>query len=161
MKAPIRRENSACDLLTVRTLKNTDAASHCHNEQRNLPRAVQITACFKGLVQPKMKMNLCVIHPQSIGVYTFLLSDESNQLYKKLCRISRFFLTTVQKTWNKVRASIVKRASHGSGVWIKASCQKHYECQTFRKANGRLEVLKVYKSFKRAQPTLGRNDLCV
>ncbi len=40
-------ENSASDLLTMRTLKNTDAADHFHNDQLNLPRAAQITACFK------------------------------------------------------------------------------------------------------------------
>ncbi len=39
-------------------------------------------------------------------------------------RISRCFLSTVQKTWNKARASVIKHASHGSGGWIKASCSK-------------------------------------
>ncbi len=38
--------------------------------------------------------------------------------------VSGCFLSTVQKTWNKVRASVIKRASHGSGEWIKASCSK-------------------------------------
>ncbi len=32
------------------------------------------------LVHPKMKISLCFTHPQSIlGVYDFLLSDESNR----------------------------------------------------------------------------------
>ncbi len=38
--------------------------------------------------------------------------------------VSGCFLSTVQKTWNKARASAIKRASHGSGEWIKASCSK-------------------------------------
>ncbi len=38
--------------------------------------------------------------------------------------VSGCFLSTVQKTWNKVCASIIKRASHGSGGWIKASCSE-------------------------------------
>ncbi len=39
---------------------------------------------LKGLVHPKMKISPCFTHPQGIlGVYDFLLSDESNQLYKK------------------------------------------------------------------------------
>ncbi len=37
-------ENSAGDLLTMRTLNKTD---HFHNDQRNLSRAAQITAGFK------------------------------------------------------------------------------------------------------------------
>ncbi len=46
--------------------------------------------------------------------------------------VSECLFSTVQKTWNKVRASIIKRASHGSGVWIKASCS---ESMRFRKIN--------------------------
>ncbi len=54
-----------------------------------------------------MKMILFFIHPQSIlGVYDFLLSDESNRSYIKNCADSskpyngdkRVFLSTVQKT---------------------------------------------------------------
>ncbi len=43
----MEEENSAADLLTVRTLMNTDATSHFHDDQHNLPRVAQITACFK------------------------------------------------------------------------------------------------------------------
>ncbi len=61
-----------------------------------------------------MKISLCFTHPWSIlGVYDFLLSDESNRSY-----------ITVQKTWKKVLASVIKRPSHGSGGWIKASCSE-------------------------------------
>ncbi len=39
---------------------------------------------FKGLVHPKMKISLLFTHPQAIlGVYDFLLSDESNRSYIK------------------------------------------------------------------------------
>ncbi len=38
--------------------------------------------------------------------------------------ISRCFLSTVQKTWNKVRVSVIKRPSHSSRGWIKASCSE-------------------------------------
>ncbi len=35
---------------------------------------------IKGLVQPEMKISPCFTHPQAIlGVYDFLLSDESNR----------------------------------------------------------------------------------
>ncbi len=47
IKAPMGGENSAGDLLTRCTLKNTNATSHFYNDKRNLPRAAQITACFK------------------------------------------------------------------------------------------------------------------
>ncbi len=47
IKAQMGGDNSAGDLLTMCTLKNTDAISHFHNDECNLPRAAQITACFK------------------------------------------------------------------------------------------------------------------
>ncbi len=62
---------------------------------------------LKGLVHPKMKINLCFTHPRSIlGVYDFLLSDKSNRSYIKNCPStskhyngdSECFLSTVQKT---------------------------------------------------------------
>ncbi len=41
---------------------------------------------IKGLIHPKMKITPCFTHPQGIlGVYDFLLSDESNQSYIKNC----------------------------------------------------------------------------
>ncbi len=40
-------EIAAGDLLTMRKLNNTDATSNFYYYQRNLPRAVHITACFK------------------------------------------------------------------------------------------------------------------
>ncbi len=46
IKAPMGVENSACDLLTMCTLKNTDAADNFQNDQHILPRAAQITKCF-------------------------------------------------------------------------------------------------------------------
>ncbi len=46
IKAPMGGENSVGDLLTRCTLKNTDATSYFHNDQRNLQRVAQITACF-------------------------------------------------------------------------------------------------------------------
>ncbi len=41
--APMGVEISAGDLLTTRELKNTDATSHLHINQRNIPSAVQIS----------------------------------------------------------------------------------------------------------------------
>ncbi len=88
---------------------------------------------FKGLVHPKMKISLCFTPSQSIlGIYDFLLSDESNWSYIKNCPgpskpyngVSGCFLSTVQKTWNKVCASVIKCAPHGTGGWIKASYSK-------------------------------------
>ncbi len=44
-----------------------------------------ILTLFKGLVHPKMKISPCFTHPQRIlGVYDFLLSDESNRSYVKM-----------------------------------------------------------------------------
>ncbi len=41
---------------------------------------------LKGLVHPKMKISPCFTHPQGIlGVYDFLLSDESNRSYIQNC----------------------------------------------------------------------------
>ncbi len=56
--------------------------------------------------------------------------------------ISRCFLSTVQKTWNKVHASVIKHASHGSGEWIKASCS---ESMHFCKTN--IYISKVINNF--------------
>ncbi len=36
-------ESSAGDLLTTRKLKNTDASSHFHIDQRNIPSTAQIS----------------------------------------------------------------------------------------------------------------------
>ncbi len=41
IKAPMGEENSAGDLLTMCTLKNTDTTSHFHNAQCNLPPALR------------------------------------------------------------------------------------------------------------------------
>ncbi len=76
LKAPMGGENSAGDLLTMLTLKNTDTTSHFHNDQRNLPRAAQITGCFKtcffwplnnganasNLTSANVSKSRCVIH---------------------------------------------------------------------------------------------------
>ncbi len=44
------------------------------------------TLNIKGLVHPKMKISLCFTHLRGIlGVYDFLLSDESNRSYIKNC----------------------------------------------------------------------------
>ncbi len=50
IKALMGVENYACDLLTMCTLKNTDAADNFQNDQCILPRAVQITKCFKTCI---------------------------------------------------------------------------------------------------------------
>ncbi len=77
----------------------------------------------QGLVHPKMKISLCFTHPWAIlGVYDFLLSDESNWSnikncpgYSKLYHCSgRVFLFNSENTLNKTHASIIKHASHGS-----------------------------------------------
>ncbi len=65
IKVPMGGEISAGDLLTRCTLKNTDAY-HFHNDQRSLPRAAQITACYKGEVDPKMEISQSFTHPQGI-----------------------------------------------------------------------------------------------
>ncbi len=41
--APMGMEISAGDLLTTHKLKNTDAISHLHINQRNIPSAAQIS----------------------------------------------------------------------------------------------------------------------
>ncbi len=41
--APMGGEISAGDLQTMRKLKNTDATSHLHIDQRNIPSAAQIS----------------------------------------------------------------------------------------------------------------------
>ncbi len=80
---------------------------------------------IKGVVHPKTQISLCFTH---LGVYDFLLSEESSQLYKNgpgpskpFNEGKRVFFSTVQKTWNKVCASVVKRPSQGSGGWINCS----------------------------------------
>ncbi len=87
---------------------------------------------LKGLFHPQLKISPCFTHPQGIlGVYDFLLSDESNRSYIKICPgyskryncSGRVFLFN-HKMSNKVRTSIIKRASHSSGAWIKASCSE-------------------------------------
>ncbi len=41
---------------------------------------------FKGLVHPKIKISPCFTHPQCIlGIYDFLLLNESNWSNKKNC----------------------------------------------------------------------------
>ncbi len=72
----------------------------------------------KGLVHPKMTQ------PQGIlGVYDFLLSEESNQSYIKknvlaipsvIIAVGGCFCETVQNMSPKVHAPIIKGASHGS-----------------------------------------------
>ncbi len=70
-----------------------------------------------------MKISPCFTHPQSIlSVYDFLLSDESNQsniknvlaLPSVRMGVGGCFCLSVQKKSNKKRASVIKRASHGS-----------------------------------------------
>ncbi len=47
---------------------------------------------IKGLVHPKMKISPCFTHPQSnLGVYDFLLSDESNSYIKKYSGSSKHY----------------------------------------------------------------------
>ncbi len=110
-----------------------------------------VNLTLKGLVHPKMKISLCFTHPQSIlGVYDCLLSDESNWSYIKngpgppslQHGVSGCFLSTVQKTWNKACASIIKCPSHGSGGWIKASCS---ESMRFCKIN--IHISNVINTF--------------
>ncbi len=106
---------------------------------------------LKGLVHQKMKMILWCTHPRGIlGVYDFLFSDKSNWSYIRKCPglssvtmgISGCLLSTVQKMWNKVRASVIKHASHGSGGWIKASCS---ESMRFCKKN--IHISNVINTF--------------
>ncbi len=52
------------------------------------------------------------------------------------------FCSTVHKMSNKVRTSIIKRASHGSGAWIKASCS---ESMCFCKKN--IQISNVINTF--------------
>ncbi len=40
---------------------------------------------FEGLVHPKWKISLCFTHSGILGVYDFLLSDESSRSYIKNC----------------------------------------------------------------------------
>ncbi len=100
-----------------------------------------------------MKISPCMTHPQGIlGVFQelndFLLSDESNQSYIKNCSCSsklkngirRVFYSTVQKKSNKAHPSIIKRASHGSGGWILASCSDAFLKEKY-------PYLKCYKHF--------------
>ncbi len=85
-----------------------------------------------------MKISLCFTHPRGIlGV-----SDESNRSYIKNClgyskryHCGGCFCSTVQITSNKARTSIIKRASCGSGAWIKASCSESMHCCKKNKKN--------------------------
>ncbi len=55
-------------------------------DQFNASLLNQSVNSVKGLVHPKMKICLFFTHPQSIiGVYDFLLSDESNRSNIKNC----------------------------------------------------------------------------
>ncbi len=56
--------------------------------------------------------------------------------------VGRCFCSTVQNTLNKARASIVKHASHRSGVWILASCS---ESMHFLKKN--IHISNVINTF--------------
>ncbi len=49
-KVQMGGDNSAGDLLTMCTLKNKEATSHFHNDEHNLPRAAQISTCFKTCI---------------------------------------------------------------------------------------------------------------
>ncbi len=128
------------NLLSVRVW-----VTRTHPEKSSKPhrKKVEQCGCFsecfylsfvKGLVHPKMKIRTCFTHPQGIlGVYDFLLSDESDRSHIKNCpgasklnnngngQVFFFYFLTVQKKSNKVYASIIKCASHSSGRWIKAS----------------------------------------
>ncbi len=105
---------------------------------------------YNGLVHPKINISLWFNHPWGIlGVYDFLLSDESSQSYIKNCpgyskcyHCSGCFCSTVQNTSNKERASIIKRASHSFGAWIKASCS---ESMPFCKKN--IHISNVINTF--------------
>ncbi len=98
---------------------------------------MQKVGFIKGLVHQKMKISLWFTHPRGIlGVYDFLLSDESNRSYFKNCPgySKRYhcsgcvFLFNSPKhlknTSNKACASIIKHASHSLGAWINASCSE-------------------------------------
>uniref|UniRef100_A0A671NDR0 Lens intrinsic membrane protein 2.1 n=1 Tax=Sinocyclocheilus anshuiensis TaxID=1608454 RepID=A0A671NDR0_9TELE len=57
-----------------------------HAQGANYGGARGSWAPLKGLVHRKMKIMLCFTHPRSIlGVYDFLLSDESSRSYIKNC----------------------------------------------------------------------------
>ncbi len=50
-----------------------------------------ILTFYKGLVNPKMKISPCFTHPQStLGVYDFLLSDESSHYIKNVPGSSKY-----------------------------------------------------------------------
>ncbi len=61
--------------------RNRTVSSSAVDEGSDFPSQIPI----KGLVHPKMKIRLLFTHPQAIGVYDFLLSDESNRSYIKNC----------------------------------------------------------------------------
>ncbi len=85
---------------------------------------------FKGLVHPNMKIILCFTHPWGIlGVYDFLLSDESNRSYIKKCPGSSklyhcsgwvVFFNSPQDV--KLSTRIHNKTCLNKGAWIKASC---------------------------------------
>ncbi len=100
-----------------------------------------------------MKISLWFTQLRGIlGVHDFLISDESNRSYiincpgysKRYHCSGRVFLfnSPKHKVLNKVRASIIKCASHGSGMWIKASCS---ESMRFCKKN--IHISNVINTF--------------
>ncbi len=56
---------------------------HLHLKTTFPNLVITILQFLKDLVYPKMKISPCFTHPESIGVYDFLLSDESNRSYIK------------------------------------------------------------------------------
>ncbi len=114
-----------------------------------------LQVCFGTLppTHPIMKISLSFTHHRGIlGVYDFLLSDESSRSYSILkivlaipsviIAVGGCFCWTVQKTSNKACASIIKHASHGSRSWIKASCSEsmHF-CKKYFKRNKHFSLI--------------------
>ncbi len=67
--------------------------------------------------------------------------------------VSGCFLSTVQKTWHKVCIYLIKRPSHGSGGWIKASCS---ESMHFCKIN--IHISNVINTFFSLPLTVARGS---
>ncbi len=77
---------------------------------------------IKRLVHPKMKISSCFTHPQGIlGVYDFLLSDESNRSNIQNCpgssKLSGVSVTQSKTCKIKCANPLKKHNSHGSVVW--------------------------------------------
>ncbi len=70
------KNNSVGDLLTMRKLKNTDAISHLHIDQRNMPSAAQIIIVAN-------EQSRC-----SSGVGDLLMTQVQNSLIHALLRDS-------------------------------------------------------------------------